>query len=148
MHQNRASPLASDSCRRRGYRRECRSEDHFTHFLCRRNRGSLAIFFAEEIAHLGASKNRDFLGSGRNRRRSRRESRDFGALSLQVVPGRHPKASRKVSHKADPGICSTCCSEKLRDFYSLNPSLAGMVPPFKGTFTGRTLWRCWLACCD
>ena len=27
----------------------------FTHFLRRRNRGSLAIFFAEEIAHLGAS---------------------------------------------------------------------------------------------
>ena len=30
----------------------------FTHFIRRRNRGSLAIFFAEEIAHLGASKNR------------------------------------------------------------------------------------------
>ena len=30
----------------------------FTHFLRRRNRGSLAIFFAEEIAHLGASKRR------------------------------------------------------------------------------------------
>ena len=43
MHQNRASPFASDFCRRRGYRRE----------------------FAEEIAHLGASKNRDFLGSGK-----------------------------------------------------------------------------------
>ena len=54
----------------------------FTHFLRRRNRGSLAIYFAEEIAHLGASKNRgDFLGSGKNRHRSRRESHDFGALS-------------------------------------------------------------------
>ena len=52
----------------------------FTHFLRRRNRGSLAIFFAEEIAHLGASKNRDFSGSDKNRRRSRRESLDFGAL--------------------------------------------------------------------
>ena len=30
----------------------------FTHFIRRRNRGSLAILFAEEIAHLGASKNR------------------------------------------------------------------------------------------
>ena len=30
----------------------------FTHFIRRRNRGSLAIFFAEEIAHLGASKTR------------------------------------------------------------------------------------------
>ena len=34
----------------------------FNHFLRRRNRGSLAIFFAEEIAHLflGPLKNRDF----------------------------------------------------------------------------------------
>ena len=29
-----------------------------THFIRRRNRGSLAIFFAEEIAYLGASTNR------------------------------------------------------------------------------------------
>ena len=37
----------------------------FTHFLRRRNRGSLAIFFAEEIAHLGASKKRaTFLRAG------------------------------------------------------------------------------------
>ena len=34
----------------------------FTHFLRRRNRGSLAVFFAEEIAHLGASKNRAIIG--------------------------------------------------------------------------------------
>ena len=34
----------------------------FTHFLRRRNRGSIAIFFAEEIAHFGASKNRAILG--------------------------------------------------------------------------------------
>ena len=83
MHQNRASRFASDFYRRRGYRREFRSEDcHFTHFLRRRNRGSLVIFFAEEIAHpWGLKKSRDFLGSGENRRRSRRESRDFGALS-------------------------------------------------------------------
>ena len=53
----------------------------FTHFLRRRNRGSLAIFFAEEIAHLGALKIRATLWGGKNRRRSRRESRDFGALS-------------------------------------------------------------------
>ena len=38
----------------------------FTHSLRRRNRGSLAIFFAMEIAHLGASKNRDFSGSRTN----------------------------------------------------------------------------------
>ena len=34
----------------------------FTHFLRRRNRGSPAVFFAEEIAHLGASKNRAIIG--------------------------------------------------------------------------------------
>ena len=34
----------------------------FAHFLRRRNRGSLAIFFAEEIAHLGASKSRAIFG--------------------------------------------------------------------------------------
>ena len=36
----------------------------FTRFHRRKNRGSLAIFFAEEIAHLGASKSRtNFLGA-------------------------------------------------------------------------------------
>ena len=36
----------------------------FTRFYRRKNRGSLAIFFAEEIAHLGASKSRAiFLGA-------------------------------------------------------------------------------------
>ena len=35
------------------------AENNFYPFLYRRrNRGSLAIFFAEEIAHLGASKDR------------------------------------------------------------------------------------------
>ena len=60
---------------------------HFYPFLRRKNRGSLATFFAEEIAHLGASKNRAiFWGSGENRRRSCRESRDFGALRI-ATPG-------------------------------------------------------------
>ena len=65
----------------------------FTHVLRRRNRGSLAIFFAEEIAHLslGASKkSHDFWGSGKDRRRSRRESRDEvhsgRALELSKTP--------------------------------------------------------------
>ena len=58
----------------------------FTHLLRRRDRGSLAIFLAEETAHLGASKkSRDFSGSGKNRRRSRRESHDFGALSSSGI---------------------------------------------------------------
>ena len=33
----------------------------FTRFHRRKNRGSLAIFFAEEIAHLGGSKSRAIL---------------------------------------------------------------------------------------
>ena len=41
-----------------GIARNSTARTIFTHFLCRRNRGSLAIFFAEEIAHLGASKDR------------------------------------------------------------------------------------------
>ena len=53
----------------------------FVPFNRRENRRSLAIFFAEEIAHLGALKIARFCGgSGKNRRRNRRESRDFGAL--------------------------------------------------------------------
>ena len=41
----------------------------FVPFNRRENRRSLAIFFAEEIAHLGALKNRAILqGSGKNRR--------------------------------------------------------------------------------
>ena len=81
MHQNRASPFASDYYCGREYRREFRSEDHFypfssqkksrfaSDFLCRGNRASW-----------GLKKSRDFSGSGKNRRRNRRESRDFGAL--------------------------------------------------------------------
>ena len=41
-----------------GIARNSAARTIFTQFLRRRNRGSLAIFFAEEIAHLGASKNR------------------------------------------------------------------------------------------
>ena len=81
VHQNRASPFASDFYRRRGYRREFHSEDHFylfssqkksrfaSDFLCRGNRASW-----------GLKKSRDFSGSGKNRRRNRGASRDFGAL--------------------------------------------------------------------
>ena len=59
MHQNRASPFASDFCRRRGCRREFRrARITFACLHRRKNRGSLAIFFAEEIAHFGASKSR------------------------------------------------------------------------------------------
>ena len=56
MHQNRASPFASDFIADEGIAGNSAMGTNFSHFLRRRNRGSLAIFFAEEIAHLGASK--------------------------------------------------------------------------------------------
>ena len=58
VHQNRASPFASDFTADERIAGNSAASTIFTHFLRRRNRGSPAIFFAEEIAHLGASKNR------------------------------------------------------------------------------------------
>ena len=59
MHQNRPSPFASDIFTAdEGVAGNSAARTIFTHFLRRRNRGSLAILFATEIAHLGASKNR------------------------------------------------------------------------------------------
>ena len=71
----------------------------FTHFLHRRNRGRLAIFFAEEIAHLawGLTKSRDVLWSSEYRRRSRRERRDFGALSPRTEKMRYLKRPPRMS---------------------------------------------------
>ena len=78
----------------------------FTRFHRRGNRGSLAIFFAGEIAHLGASKVARFCrGSGKNRRRSRRESSDFGALSSVPCRGRMQKEDDQVSRKESPSLC-------------------------------------------
>ena len=88
MHQNRASPFASDFYRRRGYRREFRSEGHFSHFLRRRNRGSLAIFFAGEIAHLGASKNRAIFGGAVKIAAAAAENRAILVHSGRDIPPR------------------------------------------------------------
>ena len=64
MHQNRASPFASDFYRRRGYRREFRSEDHFYPFSSPKKSRFASGFFAEKTAHLGASKkSRDCWGA-------------------------------------------------------------------------------------
>ena len=80
VHQNRASPFASDFYRRRGYRRELRIEDHFYPFSSQKN-SLFASDFPRRGNHAawGLKKSR-FLGSGKNRRGSRRESRGFGAL--------------------------------------------------------------------
>ena len=53
-------------------------------------------------ASWGLKKSRDFSGSGENRRRNRRESRDFGALSHGVRP---PKP---VSEASESGIGLVC----------------------------------------
>ena len=57
----------------------------FTHFLRRRNRGSLAIFFAEEIAHLGASKNRAIVWGAVKIAAAAAENR---AILVHSVPAR------------------------------------------------------------
>ena len=49
-------PYASDFCCRRSIAGNAAARIVFTRFHRRKHRGSLAIFFAEEIAHLGASK--------------------------------------------------------------------------------------------
>ena len=64
-------------------------------FLCRGNRASW-----------GLKKSRDCLGSGKNRRRSRRESRDFGALRPRTQRARGPKKnhSRSNAWKKNPPL--------------------------------------------
>ena len=79
----------------------------------------LPIFFAEEIAVrrrfssqrksriLGPQqiKSRDFLGSGKNRRRSRRESRDFGALSKPPAEASGtPQNKQHPKKRGDPSV--------------------------------------------
>ena len=81
VHQNRASLFASDFYRRRGYRREFRSEDPFYPFSSQKKSRFASDFLRRgNRAPWGLKKSRGFSGSGKNRRRNRRESRDFGAL--------------------------------------------------------------------
>ena len=81
VHQNRASPFASDFYRRRGYRREFRSEGHFYPFSSQKKPRFASDFLRRgNRASWGLKKSLDFSGSGKSRRRNRRESRDFGAL--------------------------------------------------------------------
>ena len=65
----------------------------FTHFIRRRNRGSLAIFFAEEIAHLGASKNRAIFWGAVKIAAAAAENRailvhSVGGKTFQILPVR------------------------------------------------------------
>ena len=72
MHQNRASPFASDFYRRRGYRKEFRSEDHFYPFssqkksrlasdFLRRGNRKIAIFGGAVKIAAAAAENRAIL---------------------------------------------------------------------------------------
>ena len=87
--------FASDFYRRRGYRREFRSEGDFHPLnlsLQKKLRFASDFLRRGNRAYLGASKNRDFWGSGKNRRCNRRESRDFSALSFCVPIYGNPQA--------------------------------------------------------
>ena len=100
MHQNRASPFASDFDRRRGYRKEFRNEGHF-YPLSSQNKSRLASDFLRRgnRASWGLKKSRDFFGSGKNRRRNRKESRDFGALlDPEMTCFGQTKSTAKVGH--------------------------------------------------
>ena len=62
MHQNRASPFASDFCRRRGYRREFRSEDHFYPFYSQKKSRIASDFLRRgNRASWGLKRSRDFF---------------------------------------------------------------------------------------
>ena len=107
MHQNRASPFA-----RRGNRRELRSEDHFYPSSSQKNRGSLAIFFAEEITHLGASKSRAIFpgavtiaaATAENRATLVHSALNKSGKSLSADPFcKYPKIGYLVYQNADRG---------------------------------------------
>ena len=63
MHQNRASRFASDFYRRRAYRRELRSEDHFYPFSSQKNSRFASDFFSQRKSPFfwGPKKSRDSL---------------------------------------------------------------------------------------
>ena len=52
MHQNRASPFASDFHRKRGYRRELRSKDHFYSFSSQKKSRFASDFSSERKSRI------------------------------------------------------------------------------------------------
>ena len=100
MHQNRASLFASDFYRRRGYRKEFRSEGHFYPFSSQEESRFASDFLRRgNRASWGLKTSRDFSGSGKNRRRNRRESRDFGALRSRPILAAIPSFGRSIRKK-------------------------------------------------
>ena len=98
------------------YRMEFRSEDHFPRFHRRKKSRFASDFLCRGDRESWGLKNfrsRDFSGSGRNRRRNRRESRDFGALSF--------------------GECSRGCSGKSGSSARVLPSVLGKIAVAPGS---------------
>ena len=122
VHQNRASPFASDFCRRRGYRREFRSESHFYPFYSQKKSRFASDFLRRgNRAPWGLKKSRDFLGSGKNRSRSRRESRDFGALTSGLPRQCHKRAmlNNNASNQTNSAFMCSKFTSSLLTFSSL-----------------------------
>ena len=67
----------------------------FVRFNRRANRRSLAIFRRKKITHLGALNIANFARSGKNHRRNRRETRDFGALSTKTKDKKKSREKKK-----------------------------------------------------
>ena len=97
MHQNRASPFASDFYCRRGSRKEFCSEGHFYPFSSQKKSRFASNVFAEELAHLGAQKIAIFGGAVKIA-----ESRDFGALRVGLVSAPFLPLSCKGKDRESP----------------------------------------------
>ena len=140
MHQNRASPFASDFHRRRGYRREFRSEDHFYPFSSqKKSRFTSGLLRRGNRTSWGLKKSRDYWGSGKNRRRSRRESRDFGAL-------RFPPINNQADGKGGlslRGVAFMTVLAVLTVLAGLENTLPSFCWSYKKNRTKRQPWRFW-----
>ena len=70
----------------------------FTRFHRRKNSRFASDFLRRgNRACWGLKKSRDFFGSGKNRRRNRRESRDFGALSSSCPCTNHDRKRNRAT---------------------------------------------------
>ena len=86
VHQNRASPFASDFRRRLRYRREFRSGNQIWPSKSQRKSPFASDFLRRGNRASWGLKSRAILrGSSENRCRNRRGSRDFGALRWSVI---------------------------------------------------------------
>ena len=73
-------------CTKIAHRSELRSEDHYCLFSSQKKSRFASDFLRRgNRASWGLKKSRDIWGSGKNRRRSRRESRDFCALRWRLT---------------------------------------------------------------